>query len=114
MSVTTRDIVSHTLYSANTVSAGFNSTSINRDSMDGFCIMANVRVNTTTSIIQFNLAASIDDSVYVDITDSTSTVTTTGQIMWNVQFPYYNYVRVESTMTTANIDCTITARSVRK
>lgn len=114
MSVSTRDIVNHTLYSGATISAGFNSTSINRDVMDGFNIVANLAFNTTTSIAYMWLAASIDDSNYIDIANSTSTVSSAGQVMWDVAMPYYNYVRVESTLTTANIDCTITARSVRK
>lgn len=114
MSVTTRDIGSHSLYSASSITAGFNSTSINRDVMDGFNVVANITSNTTTSIGYFWLEASIDNSTYVDISNSTSTVSETGSIMWDVAMPYYNYVRVQSTLTTANIDCVITARSVRK
>lgn len=114
MGNTTRDIKDHTLYSGVTISAGFNSSSINRDSMDGFCIVGNFAFNTTTSIVYAHLQASIDDSLYINIAGSTSTVSAAGQVMWDVAMPYYSYVRVQTTMTTANINCTITARSVRK
>lgn len=109
-----RDILNYNLYSGSTISAGFNSSSINRDQMDGFCIVANFAFNTTTSIVYAHLQASIDDSIYVNIANSTSTVSSAGQVMWDVAMPYYSYVRVQTTMTTANIDCTITARSVSK
>jgi hypothetical protein len=114
MSVTTRDIKDYTLYSGVTITSGFNSTSINRDVMDGYCIVANIAFNTSTSIGYFWLQASIDDSVYTNISNSTSTVSSAGSVMWDVSVPYYNYVRVQSTLTTANINCTITARSVSK
>lgn len=113
MSVTTREYVSHTLFStAAALTAGFTSTAINRDFMHGYCIAANITVNTTTSSVVMSIEASIDGSSYKGIDGSTTTVSSTGMTMWEYQNPFHSYARVLCTATTANFNATITARSV--
>lgn len=113
MSVTTREAVTYTLYSTSAaLTAGFTSTSLNKDFMSGYCVAANITVNTTTSSIVMALEASIDGTNYKGIDGSTTTVSTTGMTMWEYQFPAHNYARFFCTATTANFNATITARSV--
>jgi hypothetical protein len=107
------DFKTHILRAADTATAGFNSSDINRDFMSGYCIVANVTDATSTlANCHFNLAASIDGMNYSDIAGSTLTVTTTDNLMWDVAMPFYSYVRVESTMTAGKITCAISGRSI--
>lgn len=116
MSVTTRKSIDHILYSTTVAStAGFVSSSMNRNFMSGYSVLIKTTMNTTTGSIVYNLQGSIEDTTtsYVDIADSTITVSETGSTMYNVSSPFYNFVRVNCTATsTPNFNVSIISRSV--
>lgn len=113
MSITTREAVTYTLYSTSAaLTAGFTSTSFNKDFMSSYAVLAKITINTTTSSVVMALEASIDGTNYKGIDGSTTTVSSTGLTMWEYRWPAHNYVRMFCTATTANFNATITARSL--
>lgn len=113
MSFSQLDISTHTLHSAVNLTTGFSSTPMNRDAMSGYALLIKTTINTTTSSVVYNLQASIDGTTYVGIDGSTTTVSSTGNLLYDVDTPHYSYVLVQCTATTAHFNVTITARAIR-
>lgn len=69
---------------------------------------------TATSLAgaSVKLQASLDGSVWVDVASSSSNITATGNFIWNVDSPYYDYVRAYYTLTAGQIS-TETTMSIK-
>lgn len=108
------DITDYILLASTTVTAGIESSVLNRDLMSGYCIFAAISNWTSTVAgLNFHLEASIDGSRYAPITGTTATVESAQHIIWEYDRPYHNYVKVISTMTAGQITLDIKARAVR-
>ena len=63
---------------------------------------------TTLAGATAKLQASHDNSVWVDVTSSSQNITATGNLYWNVDAPYYNYVRVALAITAGILASSVT------
>lgn len=95
------------------MTSGINTTHMRMDRMAGFCIYGSFVEITNLQQCRFNLAASIDSISWTDLTGSTATVLSTMDYMWNISQPFYNYVRIESTLTGGSLLANIKGRAIK-
>jgi len=69
-----------------------------------------VALGTTTVKLQ----ASEDDDIFVDISNSSETISASSNVLWNVNAPYYEYMRVVATLSDGAGQLLVTSRITGK
>lgn len=106
-------VISYVFLQNFTMTTGMNTSYMRMDRMAGYCVALNAVQISSLRNCFFNLAGSIDGNAWVDISGSTLTVSRSVDHMWNVSQPFYNYVRVESTITSGSLMVNISGRAVK-
>lgn len=68
---------------------------------------------TALATASLKLQGSLDGTNYFDIANTSTNITATANIMWNVDAPYYRYVRAVSAIAAGQILCEIKYRVLR-
>ena len=91
-----RDVLSMSFFKNQTLGTGtINSSPLSVDRMRGYCVVGKFIEVGNIGSCKVNLAGSLDDITYVDIVDSTLSVSKTLDYMWNIAAPFYRHVRME-------------------
>lgn len=101
-----------TLLAAVTLTGGTITSAHNGENMSGYCMSAVVSSGSFTAGMYAVLQSSIDNTNFANITDSTQTISAIGPYIWNVNAPFYNYVRVGFTLPSGNIAVKVDIRTV--
>lgn len=86
-----------------TIDSAQQSSSVNIANIDNYAIQVIVSAVNSPSGITVTLQASNDDTNWIDVDNTETTISATGSVMYDVADPGYKYVRLDFARTSGDI-----------